>query len=113
MWGPFLNWIKSDFTCHLTLDCLSNISDDAIKNLDEDEKEQERLAKRFAKRARMQRLLETYGEDDEFTQSRLIDEDNSMKIELKKMKVGNLEVLPFCDASLLESFAQNTLFRSM
>jgi len=61
-------------------------NDNDANNMDEDEKEQERLAKQFAKRARMQRLLETYREDEEFTQSRLIDEDESMKSELRRMK---------------------------
>jgi hypothetical protein len=54
---------------------------------DDDEKEQERLAKRFAKRARMNRILEAYEGDNEFSRSRLIDEDASMQIELKSMKV--------------------------
>jgi hypothetical protein len=55
---------------------------------DEEEKTQERLAKRFAKRARMQRLEESHAESEEFSQQRLIDEDETMKLELKKMKVG-------------------------
>jgi hypothetical protein len=51
------------------------------------EREQERIiAKRFAKRARMQRLIETHGEEQEFSQLRLIDEDESMKQELMTMK---------------------------
>lgn len=54
---------------------------------DEEEKEQERLAKRFAKRARMQRLIEAHGDDEEFSQMRLIDEDESTRLELKMMKV--------------------------
>ena len=54
---------------------------------DDEEKEQERLAKRFAKRARMNRILEAYEGDNEFSRSRLIDEDTSMQIELKTMKV--------------------------
>ena len=53
---------------------------------DAEEVEQELLAKRFAKRARMQRLLESHGSEDEFSQMRLIDEDETMKIELKTMK---------------------------
>jgi hypothetical protein len=53
---------------------------------DAEEREQELLAKRFAKRARMQRLIETHGEDEEFSQLRLIDEDQSMKKELMSMK---------------------------
>eukprot|EP00804_Cyclotella_cryptica_P025850 CCRYP_002714-RC/>CCRYP_002714-RC protein AED:0.01 eAED:0.01 QI:82/1/1/1/1/1/3/769/1160 len=54
---------------------------------DDEEKEQERLAKRFAKRARMNRILEAYEGDNEFSRSRLIDEDTTMQIELKSMKV--------------------------
>lgn len=54
---------------------------------DDEEKEQDRLAKQFAKRARMNRILEAYEGDDEFTRSRLIDEDATMHIELKTMKV--------------------------
>jgi hypothetical protein len=49
--------------------------------------DQQRLAKRFAKRARMNRILEAYEGDNEFSRSRLIDEDASMQIELKSMKV--------------------------
>jgi hypothetical protein len=54
---------------------------------DEEDKEQERLAKRFAKRARMQRLLEEHSGNGEFSQSRLIDEDETMKQDLMKIKV--------------------------
>ncbi|KAL3785044.1 hypothetical protein ACHAWO_008572 [Cyclotella atomus] len=53
---------------------------------DDEEKEQDRLAKQFAKRARMNRILEAYEGDTEFSRSRLIDEDVSMHIELKTMK---------------------------
>ena len=53
----------------------------------EDDQEQEKLAKRFAKRARMQRLMEEYGDDEEFTSSRLMEEDSNMKEELSQMKV--------------------------
>ena len=53
---------------------------------DAEDREQERLAKRFAKRARMQRLLEVHGNDEEFSQLRLIDEDHRMKEELMSMK---------------------------
>lgn len=35
----------------------------------------------------MNRILEAYEGDDEFTRSRLIDEDATMQIELKTMKV--------------------------
>jgi hypothetical protein len=55
---------------------------------DGEEKEQERLAKRFAKRARMNRLIDLYGHEEEFSQSKLIDEDESLKIELQRMKNG-------------------------
>jgi hypothetical protein len=48
------------------------------------------LAKQFAKRARMNRILEAYEGDTEFSRSRLIDEDASMHIELKTMKVNAL-----------------------
>ena len=61
------------------------------KNDDEEEdREQERLAKRFAKRARMNRLLEMHGEEKEFTQSRLLDEDEDLKKELTKIRVRNV-----------------------
>lgn len=53
---------------------------------DEDDKEQQRLAKRFARRARMNRLLELHGDDEEFSQIRLIDQDQSMQLELKSIK---------------------------
>jgi hypothetical protein len=52
-----------------------------------EDKEQELLAKRFAKRARMQRLLDAHGHDEEFSQAKLIDDDAAMKLELQKMKV--------------------------
>lgn len=61
----------------------------------EEERTQERLAKRFAKRARMCRLEETYADSQEFSQQKLIDEDGTMKQELKQMKVS-LQNLPPC-----------------
>ena len=60
---------------------------------DEEEKEQDRLAKQFAKRARMNRILEAYEGDTEFSRSRLIDEDASMQVELKTMKVSVLSTI--------------------
>ena len=54
---------------------------------DVEELEQERLAKRFAKRARMHRLIEAHGHEQEFSQSKLIEEDLALKQELQKMKV--------------------------
>lgn len=53
---------------------------------DEDDKEQERLAKRFARRARMNRLLELHGDDKEFSQSRLIEKDQTIQMELKSIR---------------------------
>ncbi|KAL7574576.1 hypothetical protein ACA910_015926 [Epithemia clementina (nom. ined.)] len=55
---------------------------------EQEEEEQEREAKRFAKRARLQRLIEQYGDEEEFSQARLIDEDQSLKLELQNMKDG-------------------------
>ena len=55
------------------------------------ERQQERLAKRFEKRARMQRLIDKHGHDEEFSQSRLIDEDESMKVDLLKMKASRCQ----------------------
>ena len=54
---------------------------------EQEEQEQERAAKRFAKRARKQRLIEQFGEEEEFSQARLIDEDQSLRWELQNMKV--------------------------
>jgi hypothetical protein len=56
---------------------------------DYEEKEQERLARQFSKRARMQRLMEEFGESEEFAQSRLIDEDANIKLELERMTVSD------------------------
>ncbi len=55
---------------------------------DEEDREQERLAKRFAKRARMNRLIELHGEDKEFSQTRLLDEDEDLRKELAKIRVS-------------------------
>jgi len=59
---------------------------DNVDGEDDEEKEQDRLAKRFAKRARMNRILEAYEGDDEFTRSRLIDEDETTQHDLKIIK---------------------------
>jgi hypothetical protein len=70
----------------------SSLKDGSGEQDELEEKEQERLAKRFAKRARMQRLIETYGHDEEFSQSKLIDEDATLQIELQQMKASlNIE----------------------
>ncbi len=53
----------------------------------EEEREQERLAKRFSKRARMQRLIDAHGHDEEFSRSKLIDDDEMIKADLQRMKV--------------------------
>ena len=55
---------------------------------DEEDRKQELLAKRFAKRARMQRLIETHGDEEEFTQARLIDEDRTIKQDLLEIRVS-------------------------
>lgn len=57
---------------------------------DGDEREQERLAKHFEKRARRNRALDMFEGDSQFSRSRLIDEDVSMKQDLKTMKVGSI-----------------------
>lgn len=63
-------------------------ADEGQANKDENEdKDQEALAKRFARRARMNRLLEEYGEDEEFSQRRLLDEDEELQKELKSIRV--------------------------
>jgi hypothetical protein len=64
-----------------------------VSKEEEEEQEQERLAKRFAKRARMQRLIELHGHEAEFSQSKLMDEDVDLKLELQNMKVQSLAVL--------------------
>ena len=60
--------------------------DDDAKQTEE-EREQEKLAKRFSKRARMQRLIDTHGHDEEFSRSKLIDDDEMIKADLQRMKV--------------------------
>ena len=54
---------------------------------DDDNREQDRLAKYFEKRARRNRILEEFEGDAHFSRSRLIDEDVSMQQDLKTMKV--------------------------
>ena len=59
---------------------------------DEEDKEylkQECMAKRFAKRTRMNRLLEAHNDENNFSQSRLIDDDYDLKKELKSIRVSN------------------------
>jgi hypothetical protein len=84
--------------------------DDAAGGVDSEElleeRMQERLARRFEKRARMQRLIENRGHENEFSQSRLIDEDTSLKIDLQNMKVsvsGTNNSMVYYDVLLLNS----------
>ena len=93
--------LKDRFLHRSSVDLEENFSEDEEEELevvqeesgapnDEEVRTQERLARRFAKRARMQRLEEQYGDSQEFSQQRLIDEDLSMKEELSKMRCGLL-----------------------
>ena len=59
------------------------------------------MAKRFAKRARMNRLLMMHGDDHEFSQSRLLDEDKDLKKELTKIRVRKSDVKKFSMTSSL------------
>lgn len=60
---------------------------DNVNEDDDDNREQDRLAKYFEKRARRNRILEEFEGDTQFSRSRLIDEDVSMQQDLKTMKV--------------------------
>jgi hypothetical protein len=62
-------------------------ANEVAENTLQEDQEQEKLARRFTKRARMQRLIERYGHEEEFSQSRLIEEDATLKLELQQMKV--------------------------
>jgi hypothetical protein len=81
-------------------------------NADEDDdenREQERLAKHFEKRARRNRILEEFEGDTQFSRSRLIDEDVSMQHDLKTMKVIARNALLFINFSY-DSLAKPELF---
>ena len=78
----------------LTFNSLTSSIDKVETEEEKAEREQVRLAQIFAKRARMNRLLEEYEGDAEFSQSRLIDEE-SISQDLKSIKVGLL-FLPSC-----------------
>lgn len=54
---------------------------------DEEDAEQENLAKRFARRARMNRLIALHGDDKEFSQGCRLDTDKQMQEELKSIRV--------------------------
>ena len=61
---------------------------EAEKNSDDEEDaDQENLAKRFARRARMNRLIALHGNDKEFSQGRRLDTDKQMQEELKSIRV--------------------------
>ncbi|GFH62085.1 hypothetical protein CTEN210_18561 [Chaetoceros tenuissimus] len=61
---------------------------EAEKNSDDEEDaEQENLAKRFARRARMNRLIALHGDDKEFSQGRRLETDKQMQEELKSIRV--------------------------
>ena len=81
--------LQSLFCLYLII-CFNQLFSIAGENKDGDDdedKEQDRLAKRFAKKARMNRILEAYEGDSQFSRSRLIDEDESTQNDLKAMKV--------------------------
>eukprot|EP00934_Nitzschia_sp_Nitz4_P003029 Nitzschia sp. Nitz4//scaffold133_size116822//89097//92845//NITZ4_003818-RA/size116822-snap-gene-0.8-mRNA-1//1//CDS//3329535429//3019//frame0 len=101
--AAFLDKVLKDRFLHRSdVNLEENFSDDEEDNAEvkpsdegpdseaEEERTQERLAKRFAKRARMQRLEEEFADSEEFSQQRLIDEDESMRQELSQMKNGLL-----------------------
>lgn len=91
--------LKDRFLHRTNVDVEENFSEDEdavaeTKEVDngndseaEEERTQERLARRFAKRARMQRLEEEFADTQEFSRQRLIDEDESMREELSQMRV--------------------------
>lgn len=64
----------------------SQNKDDVQSEDDEADAEQQLLAKRFARRARMNRLIEMYGGDEEFSQGRLLDQNEEMRKELKSIR---------------------------
>lgn len=73
---------RSYLTCFIFSNKDANASDV------EEEIAQRRLNKLFKKRATMKDYERLYGDNEEFSQQRLIDEDTSMKEELKKMRNG-------------------------
>mmetsp|Transcript_23085 Transcript_23085/g.34080 ORF Transcript_23085/g.34080 Transcript_23085/m.34080 type:complete len:1330 (+) Transcript_23085:111-4100(+) len=89
--------LKDRFLHRSSVELEENFSDDeddedeekeghTNREQDKEQEEERLIAQRFAKRARMQRLIETHGEDKEFSQLRLLDEDDRMKKELTEMK---------------------------
>jgi len=65
----------------------SQLDTQPVDAIAQEEAEQARLAKRFAKRARMNRFLEVYGDSQQESESQILDEDESLKNELKSIMV--------------------------
>jgi len=63
----------------------SQLDTQPVDAIAQEEAEQARLAKRFAKRARMNRFLEVYGDSQQESESQILDEDESLKNELKSI----------------------------
>lgn len=59
---------------------------DALEREDEDELEEQRIAKRFTKRARMNRVLEQHG-SDQVSQPCITEQDEHSMLDLKSIKV--------------------------
>ncbi len=79
--------VEEDFSGDEEDDDKESGDGDHVEKQTEEEREQERLAKRFSKRARMQRLLDAHGHDEEFSRSKLIEDDEMIKADLQRMKV--------------------------
>ena len=91
--------LKDRFLHRSSVETEEQFSDDEDENEEEndsqgdqddeeqrEERLQERLPKRFEKRARMQRLIDSRGHEEEFSQSRLVDDEEW--ISTLKMKNG-------------------------
>lgn len=87
--GEIINHIHFNYTfAHSEAKiCLGLHTDQKDGDDDNEDREQDRMAKHFAKRARRNRILEEYTGDSEFSRSRLIDEDVTMQQDLRTMKV--------------------------
>ncbi|KAG7359207.1 hypothetical protein IV203_015796 [Nitzschia inconspicua] len=84
------------------------IGDDANESDIEEEISQRRLNKLFKKRATMKDYERLYGKSEEFSQQRLIDEDESMKEELKKMRNGLIRRRSVSSSISQSSHSSNT-----
>ena len=60
---------------------------------DNEDREQDRIAKYFSKRARRNQILEEFVGDSQFSRSRLIDEDVTMQQDLKSIKVSSFDAV--------------------